>query len=87
MSTEAKMQVESAPSTISDVLAGYRGVYARVAQRLGVDASYISRIADGSRSNQVIQKALVEEIHNLNAVTVRFLGSLDNTNRQDPSAA
>ncbi len=87
MSTEPKLQVEAAPSTISDVLAGYRGVYARVAQRLGVDASYISRIADGSRSNQTIQKALIEEIQNLNAVTVRFLGGLQDSTTQDSSAA
>lgn len=87
MSTEAKPQLEVAPATISDVLAGYRGVYARVAQRLGVDASYISRIADGSRSNQVIQKALVEEIQHLNAITVRFLATLENTTRKDATAA
>lgn len=78
MSTEAKTPIVS-ELTISDVLAGYRGVYARVAQKLGVDASYISRIADGSRSNLAIQKALIEEIQNLNEATVRFLGSVQKT--------
>ena len=78
MSTEAKTPIVS-ELTISDVLAGYRGVYARVAQKLGVDASYISRIADGSRSNLAIQKALIEEIQNLNEATIRFLGSVQKT--------
>ncbi len=75
MSTEAKAPIVIGP-TISDVLAGYRGVYARVAEKLGVDASYISRIADGSRSNLTIQKALIEEIQSLNEATVRFLSTI-----------
>lgn len=85
MSTQAKPQLEIAVVTISDVLAGYRGVYARVAQKLGVDASYISRIADGSRSNQAVMDALIEEIKSLNAATVRFLESLPDSNRQIPA--
>ena len=75
MSTEPKSPIIG-EATISDVLAGYRGVYARVAQKLGVDASYISRIADGTRTNNSIQQALIEEIQNLNEATVRFLGSI-----------
>jgi transcriptional regulator with XRE-family HTH domain len=78
MSTEPKSPIINEP-TISDVLAGYRGVYARVAEKLGVDASYISRIADGSRSNNAIQRALIEEIQLLNEATVRFLGTLPRT--------
>jgi len=63
-----------ADATISDVIAGYRGIYARVAMRLGVDASYISRVADGSRSNSVIERELMEEIRNLHLATGEFLG-------------
>ncbi len=75
MSTEPTISIALENSTISDLLAGYRGVYARVAARLGVDASYISRIADGSRSNPTIQKVLIEEIQALNEATTKFLSA------------
>ncbi len=83
MSTQSKPRAEEMGPTISDVLAGYRGVYARVAQKLGVDASYISRIADGSRSNTEIQRALIQEIQSLNELTNRFLNSVQVTTPQD----
>src|SRR5579863_5463256 len=39
----------------------FRGLYARVAHKLEVDVSYVSRIARGERKSQVIEKALVKE--------------------------
>ena len=41
----------------------YRGVYSRVARRVGVDPSYVSRVARGERVSQKIEKALLAELH------------------------
>ena len=39
----------------------FRGLYGRVARDLGVDPSYISRIARGERRSKVAEKALNRE--------------------------
>jgi hypothetical protein len=41
----------------------FRGLYVRVAQELGVDVSYVSRIARGERKSQVAEKALNREFN------------------------
>jgi hypothetical protein len=46
-------------------VAQFRGLYARVALKLGVDASYISRIARGERKSKVAAKALVKEFNKI----------------------
>lgn len=58
---------------ISFILAEYRGLYARVATRAGVDASYVSRIADGSRKNETVHNFLIEELRKLHVATEGFL--------------
>src|ERR1700730_8156718 len=40
----------------------FRGIYNRVAKRLGVDPSYVSRVARGERKSGVVEKALAEEV-------------------------
>jgi DNA-binding transcriptional regulator YdaS (Cro superfamily) len=40
----------------------FRGIYNRVAKRLGVDPSYVSRVARGERKSAVVEKALGEEV-------------------------
>jgi DNA-binding transcriptional regulator YdaS (Cro superfamily) len=40
----------------------FRGIYNRVAKRLGVDPSYVSRVARGERKSAVVGKALAEEV-------------------------
>jgi hypothetical protein len=40
----------------------YRGLYGRVAEKLGVDASYVSRVARGQRHSLEVETALREEI-------------------------
>jgi len=40
----------------------FRGVYNRVARKLGVDPSYVSRVARGERKSVAVQEALDEEI-------------------------
>ena len=39
-----------------------RGIYNRVAQELGCDASYVSRVARGERKSEAISEALRAEI-------------------------
>jgi hypothetical protein len=43
----------------------FRGLYARVGRELGVDASYISRIARGERKSEVAEKALDREFRKI----------------------
>jgi len=39
-----------------------RGIYNRVAQRVGCDPSYVSRVARGERTSEVVSQALRAEI-------------------------
>ena len=41
----------------------FRGIYNRVATRLGVDPSYVSRVARGERKSAVVEKALADEVN------------------------
>jgi hypothetical protein len=43
----------------------FRGLYARVARDLGVDASYVSRVARGERKSKVAEKALNREFEKI----------------------
>lgn len=40
----------------------HHGIYARVARRLEVDPSFVSRVANGERNSDSIEHALVSEI-------------------------
>lgn len=52
---------DGSTSSLSPV-ALFRGVYKRVAKRLGVDPSYVSRVARGERQSAEVEKALAEEV-------------------------
>jgi hypothetical protein len=39
-----------------------RGIYNRVAQKVGCDPSYVSRVARGERNSKTVSEALREEI-------------------------
>jgi hypothetical protein len=43
----------------------HEGIYARVARSLGVDASYVSRVASGQRQSDKIERALVSELERI----------------------
>jgi transcriptional regulator with XRE-family HTH domain len=43
----------------------YRGLYGRVARKLGVDPSYVSRVARGERQSPEVQTALSQEIEQI----------------------
>lgn len=54
----------------------FRGLYARVAYDLGVDASYISRVARGERRSKAAESAIDREFKNaLARVTVAAVRS------------
>ena len=58
----------------------FRGLYARVAHKLGVDVSYVSRIARGERKSKVVEKALSREFKK--AVSVMRSGSVLSEEKQ-----
>jgi hypothetical protein len=42
------------------------GLYARVAKRLRVNPSYVSRVADGKRKSEDVKEALLSELNRIN---------------------
>jgi hypothetical protein len=46
----------------------FRGLYARVAHKLGVDASYVSRIARGKRKSKLAETTLIREFDKATAI-------------------
>ena len=58
----------------------FRGLYARVADALGMDASYVSRIARGLRRSRVAETALTKEFN-------RVLSVIGRNPQSDPHAA
>ena len=43
----------------------YRGLYSRVARQLGVDRSYVSRVARGERRSRRVENALKSELRRI----------------------
>jgi hypothetical protein len=43
----------------------HSGLYRRVADKLGVDSSYVSRVATGQRLGPKIRRALLDELHEI----------------------
>src|ERR1700730_16427339 len=56
----------------------YRGLYVRVARKLGVDASYVSRVARGERQSPEVEIALSQEIGHIN----KKLGAVDSVQKR-----
>lgn len=46
----------------------YRGVYSRVAKQLGLDRSYVSRVASGQRRSKNVEAALLAEIRRIEKI-------------------
>jgi hypothetical protein len=55
---------KAAPPAFRHVL-GFRGVFARVANRLKVTPSLVSRVGRGERKSESVQAALREEIQKI----------------------
>jgi hypothetical protein len=47
----------------------YRGVFSRVAKELGIDRSYVSRVASGERKSDKVEAALLKEIERIEKLT------------------
>jgi hypothetical protein len=48
-----------------------RGLFARVAKRLKVDPSYVSRVANGERRSKRISRAIEAELHKMHAASAK----------------
>ena len=48
-----------------NLASAFRGLYGRVASRLDVDPSYVSRVARGERCSDAVEAALDREIHRI----------------------
>jgi RsbT co-antagonist protein rsbRD N-terminal domain len=71
---------------LQSVHALYRGLYVRIAQKLGVDPSYVSRVARGDRRSSEIEEALRQAQQEINQRLGRSSpdmrsGSPDRSNR------
>jgi transcriptional regulator with XRE-family HTH domain len=49
-----------------------RGLYARVAKRLGTDPSYVSRVANGKRHSKKISLAIEAELNRMHSSRIKF---------------
>ena len=58
-STNARAEIRS-PQTL------YRGLYVRIARKLGVDPSYVSRVARGDRRSDEVETALGQALAEIN---------------------
>ena len=53
----------------------YRGIYNRVAEKIGCDPSYVSRVARGERTSNAVARALEAEIRRTLSLTSRHLNA------------
>jgi transcriptional regulator with XRE-family HTH domain len=49
------------------------GLYAKVARKTGVDASFVSRVARGQRTSSRVERVLRRELETLHAEIEKFL--------------
>jgi transcriptional regulator with XRE-family HTH domain len=59
---------------LSATLAAYRGLFARVAKRLKVSRSYVSRVVSGERQSPKILKAIANELARIEARRAKSRG-------------
>jgi transcriptional regulator with XRE-family HTH domain len=63
MSTKAIPQLDAHELLRRHKLHG--GVYERVAKKLGIDASYVSRVASGQRTSERILRVILNELRRI----------------------
>ncbi len=65
----------------------YRGLYVRIARKLGVDASYVSRVARGDRRSPEVESALHQALAEIDQQLGRSSSAIEkNTERKASSA-
>jgi len=57
------------------------GLYARVAKRLNVNPSYVSRVARGKRRSDDVKRALLQELARISQMRLEQLGSFRRMSR------
>jgi hypothetical protein len=45
----------------------HRGIYVRVATKMNVDPSFVSKVASGTRTSKKIQRAVIAELKRIDA--------------------
>jgi hypothetical protein len=60
----------------ADIISDFRGIYARIARKLKVSASMVSRVADGNRDSTEIEAALDDELKALKVKLEKYLNVL-----------
>jgi hypothetical protein len=58
---------------VATLVSEYRGIYNRIAAQMGVDPSYVSRIARGERSNDLVKIALLKEVNRLHHLSTKLV--------------
>ena len=61
----AQRSANTIPSSLPSL---FRGVYSRVARKLKIDPSYVSRVARGERNSPDISKALETELRRISVL-------------------
>jgi hypothetical protein len=46
----------------------HRGIYVRIAKKMRVDASYVSRVASGERKSSRVERAVIVELERIDAL-------------------
>jgi transcriptional regulator with XRE-family HTH domain len=68
MSPGKQQKAQQLPSTrlkkLNNLVETVCGIYTRVARRLGVHRSYVSRVARGERRSEPVEGALLQEYEN-----------------------
>jgi len=59
-------------SRINNRIKAVCGLYSRVARRLGLDRSFVSRVARGERKSPEVESALIAEFERAESDTPRF---------------
>jgi hypothetical protein len=79
-SDNASTHLESSPQKL------YRGLYVRIARKLGVDPSYVSRVARGDRHSKQIENALRQALETISRQLGRQAVSPGSRQRRPASA-
>jgi hypothetical protein len=60
--SSSKRLTKRVPARFLDLTSRLRGIYERVARRLHLDPSYVSRVARGERRSEAVKAALRKEM-------------------------
>lgn len=66
-SIKMRREIEMQLARIHRLVDSLCGLYTRVAKRLKVDRSYVSRVARGERRSSQVEKALLSEFQRISA--------------------